>query len=188
MGRLGGRGPDRRVERPLRHGCRHQQADPPRARRGGVATAADPGRVAVIAVATVLLRRPLPRPSTDLLCGRVGHVGCVKLGHPRCARKARFVAKVDGSGNSLEAPDLLHRLHACPGGGAWRWAKLRRWRNARETRPLRHPRLRLGAIDRLLPRRARSRTHRPRRRHVGVPIRDRRRAVPSATPPAAASA
>jgi RNA polymerase sigma-70 factor (ECF subfamily) len=47
-------GPDRRVERPLRHGCRHQHADPPRAPRGRVAIAADPGRVAVIAAATVL--------------------------------------------------------------------------------------------------------------------------------------
>jgi hypothetical protein len=54
MGLLGGPDPDRDVERPLRHGYRYQHADPPRARRGRVAIAADPGRVPVIAVATVL--------------------------------------------------------------------------------------------------------------------------------------
>jgi len=47
-------GPERGVERPRRDGSRHQHADPPRARRGRVAIAADPGRVPVIAVATVL--------------------------------------------------------------------------------------------------------------------------------------
>jgi predicted RNA polymerase sigma factor len=43
-----------RVERPLRHGCLRQHADPSRAPEDEIAIAADPGRVAVIAVATVL--------------------------------------------------------------------------------------------------------------------------------------
>ena len=46
-------------------GCRHEHADPSRARRARVAIAADPGRVAVTAVATVpetSARSPVNKP------------------------------------------------------------------------------------------------------------------------------
>jgi hypothetical protein len=82
----------------------------------------------------------------------------------------------------LDAPSRGRGI--VPGWGARGRAKLRPCRDAREARPLRYPCLRLGAIERLLPRRTRSGTDRPRRWHVGLSIRDRaaQRARPGARP------